>query len=58
MKKNYLKPAIMVQTVQLGSLLNEGSMEVFGDGTITNGKSILSRSHNKLWDDDDDDWDF
>ena len=57
MKKNYLKPATLVQTIQMGHLMEE-SLGVYGDGKITDGKTILSRNPNKLWDDDDDDWDF
>lgn len=57
MKKNYLKPAMMVQTIQMGSLLNEGSLGVYGE-KIGDSKSILSRNPNKLWDAEEDDLDF
>ena len=57
MKKNYLKPAMMVQTIQMGSLLNEGSLGVYG-AKIGDSKSILSRPPNTLWDDEEADRDF
>lgn len=60
MKKTYQKPVTAVVNVVVRANILEGSNKmVWGDKPIGDSNSILSRSTNKLWDDeDDDDWDF
>ncbi|MBQ8096983.1 MAG: hypothetical protein IJ243_07870 [Prevotella sp.] len=51
MKKTYSKPETLLVKTQQALMLS------YSEGTEANpDKPVLGRYHNKLWDDDEDDW--
>ena len=52
MKKEYVSPATLVAIVELQQMIAES--DVLGLGKY-GGNTVLTRNHNHLWDDDDDD---
>ena len=53
MKKEYVSPATQVANVELQQMIAES----IGLGQY-GGNTVLTRRHNSLWDDDDDDLDL
>lgn len=55
MKKKYSAPTIAIEDYEVSSLL-VSSLEVNRDAVVEDPSEILSRRHNDIWSDDDEDF--